>query len=496
MSDKAPTDFNDLHVLAGLDAVKKQIDDARNQAQRSFEGVEGGQEETDADMFPEKQPPDIETGQGEQLPLDVYEDDQAQAIVDQFWYKNLDRTDGGMIKPHVANLETILLNDPRWDGVLAYCDFSYRIMMRKTPPIEGVGGEWTDADAARLRAWFHRCYKMPPPAKTEISDAVLIASQRHRFHPVREYLKKLRWDGEHRLEHWLKHVFDPAESNDYLTPVGKKFLIGAVARVMRPGCKMDTVLILEGEQGKGKSTAVSILFGDWFSDAPIPIGEKDAYQVIQGVWGAELAELDSFNKAETTAAKAFFSQRRDRYRPSYGQNAQDFPRQTVCLGTTNQDEYLKDYSGNRRYWPVRCRKVDIQWLRANRDQVWAEAYALFQLGESWWVSNDTERALIEDQQDHRLQRDPWEERLVEFLANNTGQHFSAYQLLTEAIGMDAPHIQRAHQNRIAPIMKALEWKRERKLLPDPLNPNKRVQQRVYVRPKDKAIDDPFQGVAL
>lgn len=494
MSDKSPSDFNDLHVLAGLDVVKKQIDDALDQAQRSFEGVEGGQEQTGTNMFPEKQPPDIETGPDEQPPLDVYEDEQAQSIADQLWYRNLDRTEGGMIKPHVANLETILLNDPRWDGVLAYCDFSYRIMMRKTPPIAGIPGEWTDGDAARLRAWFHRSYKMPPPAKAEVGDAILIASQRHRFHPVCEYLQKLRWDSKPRIERWLRYAFNPSEPNEYLASVGKKFLIGAVARVMRPGCKMDTVLIMEGVQGEGKSTAAAILFGDWFSDAPIPIGEKDAYQVIQGVWGLELAELDSFNKAETTAAKAFFSQTKDRYRPSYGHNAQNFPRQTVCMGTTNQDEYLKDYSGNRRYWPVMCRKVDTQWLRENRDQLWSEAFALFQSGESWWVSNEADRVLIEDQQDHRLQRDPWEERLVEFLSSNSGQYYSAYQLLTDAIGMDAPHIQRAHQNRIAPILKAIGWNRERKLLPDPLNPSRKVQQRVYVRPVEMDQDDPFQGI--
>jgi putative DNA primase/helicase len=496
MSDKAPSDFNDLHVLAGLDAVKKQIDAAVKQAKRSFDGVEMDNEVNDPGLSPEKHQAEHETQQDDQPPLDVYEDEQAQSITEQFWYKALDRTEGGMIKPHVANLETILLNDPRWDGVLAYCDFSYRIMMRKKPPIEGVGGEWTDADAARLRAWFHRSYKMPPPARSEISDAILIASQRHRFHPVREYLNTLRWDQTPRLNHWLSDVFEASETKEYLAPIGKKFLIGAVARVMRPGCKMDTVLILEGEQGKGKSTAVSILFGDWFSDAPIPIGEKDAYQVIQGVWGAELAELDSLNKAETTAAKAFFSQRRDRYRPSYGQNAQDFPRQTVCIGTTNQDEYLKDYSGNRRYWPVKCRQVDTDWLKSNRDQLWAEAYALYQLGESWWVSNEIERSLIEDQQDHRLQRDPWEEKLTEFLTANSSQYFSANQLLEDGIGMDAPHIQRAHQNRIAPIMKALGWQRAQKLLPDPANPSKKTRRRVYVRPLDIDQNDPFRGVTI
>ncbi|MCU7845318.1 MAG: virulence-associated E family protein [Candidatus Thiodiazotropha sp. (ex Monitilora ramsayi)] len=484
MTGKAPTDFNDLHQLAGLDAVNQQINAAIEQAQRSFKGVEDPPEENDSELFPEEH---------EQPPLEVYEGEGAKDLKKQPWFRGLDRTEGGVIKQHLANLETILLNDFRWNGVLAYCDFSYRIIMRQDPPLQSQAGEWTDADAARLRAWFHRSYRMQPPPRTEIVDAILIASQRHRFHPVREYLEKLRWDKKPRLLGWLRSAFDAADNRDYLAVVGEKFLIGAVARVMRPGCKMDNVLILEGEQGRGKSTAVAILFGDWFSDAPLPIGDKDGYQMIQGVWGAELAELDSFNKAETTAAKAFFSQRRDRYRPSYGHNAQDFPRQTIFIGTTNQDEYLKDYSGNRRYWPVKCRDVDTEWLTEHRDQLWAEAMVRFNDGQTWWVFDDAQRKLVEEQQDSRLQRDPWEDRLMEFLSTNTAQYFSSYILLTEAIALDAAHIQRAHQNRLAPIMKSLGWVKNRKLLPDPMKIDKKRQQWIYVRPKADDDDDPFPG---
>ncbi len=470
------TDFNDLHVAAGLDAVKRQLLSVLTDARGSFEGVE-------SNNLPPEPPSEIYDQENKQ--------DFEQAGRNEDWANRLDRTEKGVIRPHVGNLELILLNDPRWDGVLSYCDFSYRIVFRKQAPIQSQLGEWTDADAARLRTWFHRAYFMPPPPRAEIVDAILIAAQRHRFHPVRLYLEKLRWDGVDRLDFWLKDAFKSPAPDKYLSIIGPKFLIGSVARVMNPGCKMDNVLILEGEQGRGKSTAVAILYGDWFSDAPLPIGDKDAYQTIQGVWGAELAELDSFNKSESTSAKAFFSQIRDRYRPSYGHNAQDFPRQTVFLGTTNQDEYLKDYSGNRRYWPILCKEVNTEWMRKNRDQLWAEAFHRYKAGDTWWIFGDEERETVEREQDSRLMRDVWEDRLREFLAANSAEWFSAYELLTQAIGFDAPHIQRAHQNRIAPIMKALGWKKQRRRVPDSIT-GKVARIWVYCRP-DSDPDAPFQG---
>lgn len=409
----------------------------------------------------------------------------------ELWNKRLKRTDKGVIQNNAFNIRLILDNDPAWKDVLAYCDFSYRILKRKEPGVkEFKTGEWDDGDTARLRIWLSDRYNFNAP-RSEVLDALLASSQSRRFHPVREYLSSLVWDGEKRIDNWLegclgaKAVAGPT----YLKLVSRYFLISAVARIMPPlkntkkFNKVDTVLILEGKQGIKKSTAINTLFGEWFSDSPIPIGEKDAYQNITGVWGVEMAELDAFNKAENTAAKLFFSQQRDRYRPSYGVMAQDFPRQCVFIGTTNQDEYLKDYTGNRRYWPVMCTKINIQALADFRDLLWAEAFHAYQSGERWWVDGPDETVLFESEQDDRMQADPWESLLQDFLDSTNDEYFTAADLLINCIKLDGGHMTRAHTNRLAPIMKAMGWKNVRRWIS--FGPSiKKVQRRVYVRPQN------------
>ena len=280
-----------------------------------------------------------------------------------------------------------------------------------------------------------------------------------------------------RIHKWLADVYESPTHGGYLELVGKYFLVGAVARVMRPGCKMDNVMILEGRQGLRKSTSVATLFGEWFSDAPIPIGEKDAYQNIQGVWCSELAELDSFNKAESNSAKMFFSQVRDRYRPSYGHCAQDFKRQTVFVGTTNQSEYLKDYSGNRRYWPVKCGTANIELLSEQRDQYWAEAVHRFNAGEQWWPDDDAV-AIFDEVQDERMQLDPWQYPIEDWLNRQSSDYVTADDVIMSAIQKDTAQVTRADQNRISPIMKSLGWVNTRKRL---VIGKETVQRHVYVR---------------
>lgn len=241
-------------------------------------------------------------------------------------------------------MQLVLTNDERWQGVLAFCEFSYRVMKLKSPPtVSGRDGEWDDADPALTRIWMAYNYNFTP-SKDDIHDALIYTAKCNRYHPVRDYLESLVWDSKPRLNTWLAKAFESTENKRYLELIGPMILIGSVARIIKPGCQMDNVTILEGKQGKGKSTAIRILFGDWFTDAPLPIGDKDAYQVIQGKWGCEVAELDSFHKAEVTTLKRFFTQQIDRFRPSYGRVAQDHPRQTIFFGTTNNDVYLRDYT--------------------------------------------------------------------------------------------------------------------------------------------------------
>ncbi len=446
------SDFNDIHVLGGLAAINGILDGPAQLLSVEEEKTKNGQH-TPIEPSAVGDPPDVN------------------------WRALLKRKSDQVMNLS-SNVELILKNDSLWDGALAYCDFSYRIIKRRAPIPDMLPGEWEDADTARLAIWLSNTYGFEPP-RNKLTDGIIVAAQRCRFHPVRDYLNSLTWDGTERIDNWLEDIYEantsevePTEPNhhekekhiSYLSAVGSKFLIGAVARVMRPGCKMDNVMILEGKQGLKKSTSLATLFGEWFSDAPIPIGDKDAYQNIQGVWCSELAELDSFNKAESTSAKQFFSQVRDRYRPSYGQHAQDFLRQTTFVGTTNQGEYLKDYTGNRRYWPIKCNIVHLESLKHNRDQLWAEAYQRYKDGDSWWP-DDATRSVFEAEQDHRMQIDPWHYRIEDYLNKSTAKWFRSDDILTEVIGKDLGAIQKADQTRLSPIMKKLGYINKKKRIP-------------------------------
>lgn len=427
------TDFNDLHCKEGIDAVRKQI-----------VGVLAPPEQSD-------------------------------------WRDRLLVNREGNLKSDISNIDLVLQNDDDWCGVLGYCDFSYRIIKRKPPPYEyGEVGEWTDADNTRLRIWLSNKYGFTPKA-ADAQDAVLVAAQARRFHPVREYLNSLRWDGQRRVRSWL-HTYLGADPNDYTELAGMKWLVSAVARVMRPGCKADAMIILEGGQGLGKSTALRILGGEWFTDSHFNLGEKDGYQLIQGVWICEMGELDSFNKAESTRAKQFMSTQQDRFRPSYGRNAETFPRQCVFAGTTNQEQYLKDATGNRRSWPVYCRRLASLLLEADRDQLWAEAVQIYKQGIPWYVE-DHEKHLFEAEQEDRFDTDVWEEKIVEYLRQPERQaHVSISELMENALLMQAAQMKPPEQKRVAQILTRHGW---RKVRPRVTQSNgKVVRPWMYERPEN------------
>lgn len=468
MPGDEPTDWNDLQQEEGIEEVQRQLQKAVGSAAQPEQG----------DAPPPPPSNVVEFSPGPYNPRD------------EAWFDLLDWTRQGDMRNHAGNLEIILANDRRWQHVLGYCEFRYKILFREDPPVEySKAGELATGDVARLRNWFYHEYGMSPPSRQELTDALLVASQAHSFHAVREYLEAIEWDGKPRCDKWLKAAFDAEGETEYLAGIGRKFLIGAVARVMDPGCKMDTMLILEGNQGHGKSTSVRNLFGvEWFSDATLPLGDKDAYLLIQGVWGYEMAELDSLNRAESTTAKAFASQQCDKFRPPYGGAVEEFKRQVVFVGTTNQDEYLKDFSGNRRYWPVRCMRADPEWIKVNRDQLWAEALHHYKAGDAWWITDDEPELLrlAEQQQDDRLLDDTWEQRLEEYLAKATGMYFTAEQLITDGLKIDIGSQQKHHTMRLAPLMKRLGWHKARRTIPIEGTGKKR-QAYVYIRPEDQSV---------
>jgi putative DNA primase/helicase len=372
-------------------------------------------------------------------------------------------------KSCVANAVTTLCKDRRWRGVLAYDEFAECVVTRAQPPWHEDGaagaelGEWTDADTMRLRIWLERVMGITLAAG-EADGVVSLAASAHRFHPVREYLRGLTWDGEPRLELFLANYLG-TEPNDYTRAIGKRWLVSAVARIMRPGCQVDCTLILEGAQGIGKTSALRALvpIASWYADTGIEIGDKDSYQNLRGVWMYGLDELDSLKRGDVTRIKNFLTQTKDHYRASYARRARDYLRQNVFAGTTNEEHYLVD-SDNRRFWPARVtRAVNPTRIATDRAQIWAEAVACFDRGDPWHVDTPELRTMCEEQQRGRRQPDPWTPTVAEWLAKPTSYDSLLGVLTTDvlhkALSVPLGEMTKADERRVTDILRELGYMR-------------------------------------
>jgi putative DNA primase/helicase len=376
-------------------------------------------------------------------------------------------TDGYTLAKHTANAIFILRHDPDWTGVLAYDEFASAVVMLRPPPwhdhdapASRIIGTWTDEDATRSAAGLARKWSLRLGSQT-MSEAARVVAQANAFHPVRQYLDGLVWDGTLRLDNMLVNYFG-ATSDAYVKKIGRWWTISAVARIYEPGCKADYVLIAEGPQGYKKSTAARKLAGDkWITDELGELGSKDAYQQLRGKWIVELAELDSFSRAEANRAKAFFSASTDRYRPSYGREPRDFPRQCVFFGSTNNSQYLRDDTGNRRYWPFRAEKIDVDAIERDRNQIWAEAKEAYFGKNKWWPSTTDEHKACTEEQAERYQADEWETAIHEW-AGNTKETVTVAKVLEHALGMKREKWTRADQTRAGVCLTRLGWTRKQK----------------------------------
>jgi putative DNA primase/helicase len=286
------------------------------------------------------------------------------------------------------------------------------------------GCELRDVDLSSIRARIEErivTYDGQPveASAADIHAAVQQIASERSFHPVREYLSSLVWDGTPRIE-FVPAAILHADDTELNRALLRRWFISAVARPMKPGCKVDTVFVLVGDQGFFKSTYFSTLGGDWFCDTAVDIHSKDSYATLQRSWIFEWSELESLRRArDAEAVKAFLSSRRDTYRPPYGRLDVTVPRTSVIVGTTNQVEFLEDETGNRRWWPIHVRaKIDREKLASWRDQLWAEAVVLFRDGEQWWLTPDEEAALASAQEPHTA-TDPWTEIVLAWAAAPT-----------------------------------------------------------------------------
>lgn len=357
----------------------------------------------------------------------------------------------------LANALTALRQAPEWKGVIRYDEFSHTPVVTRRPPYEEAGDfvtrAWTDYDDARTTEWLQREGIL---VKTvEAAVAAMTVAKENKFHPVREYLEGLTWDNTPRIENTLVEVFgctDTRANREML----RCFMIAAVARIYQPGCKMDNVLILEGQQGVRKSTACAALFANFFTDDIADLGSKDAAMQARGVWCIELAELSSMGRAQTEQVKAFITRRVDRFRPSYGRHVIEAPRECVFIGTTNSDSYLKDETGGRRFWPLKCGKVNIELLSSLRNALWAEARCLYELGEPWWVTDTDILTDLRDLQEQRYEGDPWIAEIAEFVKGKT--EVTVREILgSGCLGIEKGKQVKGNETRVGGILTKMGW---------------------------------------
>jgi predicted P-loop ATPase len=332
------------------------------------------------------------------------------------WTDELRFDDMGNIRATLGNLILFLRHHPRWRDVLGFDEFAYRPVARKRLPWGEEAADWTDHHESQTRVWFQREVDINP-GLGDVGRAVQAAARANPFHPVREYLDGLVWDGTPRLDTWLARYFH-AEDSEYIRAIGPRWLISAVARVYEPGCKVDHVLVLEGPQGKQKSESLRTLAKDWFTDRLSHVASKDAAQEITGVWLVEIAEMDALTKASSSAMKAFITRRFDRFRPPWARHLIKLQRQCVFAGSINPPVggYLKDPTGARRFWPVLCRgMIDRAGLERDRDQLWAEAVVRYRAGGKWWLETPELEALATAEQALRFKHDAWQEPIQRWL---------------------------------------------------------------------------------
>jgi predicted P-loop ATPase len=363
-------------------------------------------------------------------------------------------------------------------------EFRQEILVTRSLPWDGqpsaLPRTWSDVDDVRCAEWLQRRDLNVTPIV--VSRGVGAVAREIRVHPVRDYLMSLRWDGVPRLGQWVT-TYLGAEDTPLNRAIGSRWMISGVARIMQPGAKVDHMLILEGPQGSKKSSALKTLVGaEWFTDELAEIGSKDAAQQMRGIWIIEIAELDAISRAEVSRIKAFLSRTTDRYRPPYERYVITVPRQCVFAGSVNPETYLRDETGNRRFWPVRCGNIDLHALARDRDQLWAEAVTRYRAGAIWWLDDPELITLATAEQDRRYHADAWDTRIDRWLVyerRRVNRSYAGYddwydeeveraspltdvsvgEILEGALGIEPARWTRADQMRVTAYLKSRGWQR-------------------------------------
>lgn len=355
----------------------------------------------------------------------------------------------GTGNPHinVNNVMRVLNNYKPIKNLVWYDEFHFKYF---TNWLSDEPREWSDTDDIRLTSYLQEKLGLHRITKQVVHDAVILYAQdRSRNEPL-DWLESLKWDQTPRV-HSFFHTYFGATDSDYSQAISKNFWISMVARIFKPGCKVDNMVILEGPQGKFKSTALSVIGGPWYVETNENPNSKDFYQIFQGKLIIEIGELDSFNKSETTTIKKVISTATDRFRPPYGKAPKDFPRQCIFVGTTNESHYLKDYTGARRFWPIKAKEINLSQLKKDREQLFAEAVSLYNQGLDWYKVPIS--AL--DEQEERRDSDVWEQAVSHYIDGLNEATLIDIALRSLTIPVD--RIDKRVQNRLGRVLRALNW---------------------------------------
>lgn len=363
----------------------------------------------------------------------------------------LKKSESGNIHPTFGNALALMERHPDlFDGRFRQNLFSGNldILDGDTVELRPV----TDEDIGHVRQYFWNAHEVDFSADTT-HKAIQHRGYQQAYHPVRDYLESVKWDGVERVPYLLSNYIGATDDLDLNATMGIRWMVGCVARIYEPGCKLDTMLVLQGVQGALKSSAMAILGGEWFSDAILDLRSKDASQQIEGVWIQEFGEMESVRKQEATLIKAWLSRRVERYRKPYARTVSVVKRQCVIVGTTNEDTFLSDKTGSRRFW---IRSVppgihaNLDLLKRDRDQLWAEARHRYLEGTQWWLTHDEDQARDTHAEDFRV-RDPFEDPIDD--GSITIQNCTTAAILD---AMEIPLNQRnkTHEMRLSAILRA------------------------------------------
>lgn len=338
-----------------------------------------------------------------------------------------------------------------WTGKVWFDGFFNSILMCDE---NGNHREWGQKDTSGMLYYLQHNLSLSAMTEATVVKGVLMYAHMHDRNELVDWVEGLKWDGVERCSDFLVDVFE-CDRNEYTTAASRNFWVSMIARVKRPGCQVDNMLIVEGDQGIRKTTALRAIGGKWFAEISETVGTADFLQTLHGKLLVELGELSAFSKAESAHIKSMLTRTYDRFRPPYARAPSDFPRQCIFVGTTNKKRYLRDNTGNRRFWPIEARAVNVDYIVQQRDQLFAEALSRFSRGEKWY---EMPTELTNAAQEGRREVDAWEEVMSNYLINKT--ETTMVEIASEALKMETSRMDSMAMRRICEILQLFGWKSE------------------------------------